>query len=231
MRQTNQPAEHCASYYAATAIENTDYPVLQGAQTADICVVGAGFTGIATALTLAERGYSVIVVEANRIGWGASGRNGGQLICGISGESKLARQYGSGIVDLLWEMRWRGNDIVHDRVAKYDIPCDLKNGYIDVAIKSRHLHDLEEGFREYAAPQVSVRIPAHGPGRDSACYRYEGLHRWAHQYAQRSSASAQPVHRRGACGRWSSVCESSSSHRLRKSGTAKSPGSSRHPVM
>ncbi len=146
MRRTNQPAEHCASYYAATAIEKTNYPVLQGAQTADICIVGAGFTGIVTALMLAERGYSVIVVEANRIGWGASGRNGGQLICGISGESKLARQYGTGVVDLLWEMRWRGNDIVYDCVAKYDIPCDLKNGYIDAAIKPRHLRELEKDF-------------------------------------------------------------------------------------
>jgi len=101
MQQTNKTEEHCASYYAATVAENTDYPLLQGAHTADICIVGAGFTGIATALTLAERGYSVIVLEANRVGWGASGRNGGQLICGISGESKLARHYGDGVVDLL----------------------------------------------------------------------------------------------------------------------------------
>jgi len=143
----DQFTEHCGSYYAATAVEKTAYPVLQGAHSTDICIVGAGFTGIATALTLAERGFSVMVLEANRVGWGASGRNGGQLICGISGESKLARQYGEGIVDQLWEMRWRGNDIVHDRVAKYDIPCDLKSGYIDVALKPRHMRDLEEDFQ------------------------------------------------------------------------------------
>jgi glycine/D-amino acid oxidase-like deaminating enzyme len=143
MRQANQKAEHCS---AATAIEKTAYPVLQGAQAADICIVGAGFTGIAAALTLAERGYSVIVLDANRVGWGASGRNGGQLIGGISGEIKLARQYGSGVEDLLWEMRWRGNDIVHDRVAKYDISCDLKNGYFEAAIKPRHMRDLEKDF-------------------------------------------------------------------------------------
>jgi glycine/D-amino acid oxidase-like deaminating enzyme len=146
MRQANQKAEHCSSYYAATAIEKTAYPVLQGAQAADICIVGAGFTGIAAALTLAERGYSVIVLDANRVGWGASGRNGGQLIGGISGEIKLARQYGSGVEDLLWEMRWRGNDIVHDRVAKYDISCDLKIGYFEAAIKPRHMRDLEKDF-------------------------------------------------------------------------------------
>ena len=58
-----QPAEHVASYYAATANRQTDYPILQGTESADICIVGAGFTGVATALTLAERGYSVAVVE------------------------------------------------------------------------------------------------------------------------------------------------------------------------
>jgi glycine/D-amino acid oxidase-like deaminating enzyme len=134
--------EHCRSYYAASALRRTDYPVLQGRQTADVCVVGAGFTGIATALTLAERGYRVAVVEANRVGWGASGRNGGQLIGGISGEARLARHHGPEIADLLWDLHWRGHDIVYDRVARYDIPCDLKSGYIDVAIKQRHMEAL-----------------------------------------------------------------------------------------
>ena len=70
MQAVNQKQEHTNSYYAATANEATDYPPLAGAEEADVCVVGAGFTGIATALTLAERGYSVAVVEANRVGWG-----------------------------------------------------------------------------------------------------------------------------------------------------------------
>ncbi|MDE0002952.1 MAG: FAD-dependent oxidoreductase, partial [Rhodospirillaceae bacterium] len=68
-----QKQEHTGSYYAASVNEVTDYPVLTGAVAADVCVVGAGFTGVATALTLAERGYSVALVEANRVGWGASG--------------------------------------------------------------------------------------------------------------------------------------------------------------
>ncbi|MGB5690152.1 MAG: FAD-binding oxidoreductase, partial [Woeseiaceae bacterium] len=77
MRQSNQKQEHTNSYYAASVNEVTNYPILKGARSADICVVGAGFTGVATALTLAERGYSVALVEGNRVGWGASGRNGG----------------------------------------------------------------------------------------------------------------------------------------------------------
>jgi glycine/D-amino acid oxidase-like deaminating enzyme len=151
MQAKNQAQEHCASYYAATANEQTDYPVLQGNETSDICVVGGGFTGIATALTLAEKGYSVAVVEANRVGWGASGRNGGQIIGGISGESKLLRRYGDGIADMLWDMHWRGNDIIHERVKRYGIACDLKDGYIEVAIKRRHLDDLQEQYEEYQA--------------------------------------------------------------------------------
>ncbi|UCG72724.1 MAG: FAD-binding oxidoreductase [Chromatiales bacterium] len=125
--------------------------MLQGRATADICVVGAGFTGVATALTLAERGHSVAVVEANRVGWGASGRNGGQVIGGISGESRLARRYGNDVAQALREMRWRGNDIISERVDKYVIACDLKPGYIDVAIKPRHMEALREQFDEYSA--------------------------------------------------------------------------------
>ena len=88
---------------------------------ADVCVVGAGFTGVATALTLAERGYSVAVVEANRVGWGASGRNGGQLINGISGLAKIQKRHGDSVADMLWQLKWRGNDIVYERVEKYAI--------------------------------------------------------------------------------------------------------------
>ena len=140
--------EHCRSYYAATVSHRTDYPALEGANATDVCIVGAGFTGISTALTLAERGYKVAVVEANRVGWGASGRNGGQLIGGLSGEPRLVQHHGREIADLIWGLGWRGHDIVHERVARYDIPCDLKDGYLDVAIKPRHMTDLREYYEE-----------------------------------------------------------------------------------
>lgn len=134
--------EHTGSYYAATANETADFPRLKGDIRTDVCVIGAGFTGVATALTLAERSYSVCVLEANRIGWGASGRNGGQMIGGISGEKKIVES-NPALEDLLWDMRWRGHEIIRDRVAQYDIDCDLKAGYVDVAIKPRHVADLE----------------------------------------------------------------------------------------
>ena len=143
-----QKQEHTNSYYAATANERTDYPALEGGNSADVCVVGGGFTGIATALTLAERGYSVAVVEANRVGWGASGRNGGQLISGISGLHKIEKKYGAGISDMLWDLRWRGNDIVYERVEKYGIECDLKSGFVETALKPLHLRYIEEYAEE-----------------------------------------------------------------------------------
>lgn len=138
-----QPQEHTRSWYAATVNEVTAYPELRGSHEADVCVVGAGFTGVATALTLAERGYSVALVEANRVGWGATGRNGGQLINGISGLARIARKHGSGIADMLWELRWRGHAIVRERVAKYAIDCDLKDGWLEAAVKPRHFRALE----------------------------------------------------------------------------------------
>ncbi len=80
------------------------------------------------------------------MGWGASGRNGGQLIGGISGERRLSSQLGPERSELMAVLRWRGNDIVRERVARYGIDCDLKDGYIDVAIKARHMRELRESY-------------------------------------------------------------------------------------
>lgn len=151
---------HTESYYAATLNDVTDYPVLAGEQVADVCVIGAGFTGISTALCLAERGYDVHVVEANRVGWGASGRNGGQMIGGIAGEQRIAKHHGAAIDALIHELRWAGHAIIRDRVDRYRIQCDLKYGYVDVAIRDRHLREFDREhrrLREQAFPH-EVRL-------------------------------------------------------------------------
>jgi glycine/D-amino acid oxidase-like deaminating enzyme len=141
-----QPQAHTDSYYAATVNDVTDYAPLTGRQTADVCVIGAGFTGISTALHLAERGYNVHVVEANKVGWGASGRNGGQIIGGISGEKAIAKRLGKDIEEIFGTLRWAGHEIIRDRVQAHGIQCDLKFGYLDVAIKERHLRDIEADY-------------------------------------------------------------------------------------
>ena len=80
LRPLQENREHVASYYAATLGEHQTYPALTERIDTDVCVIGGGFSGISTALHLAERGYRVVVLEGSRIGWGATGRNGGQLI-------------------------------------------------------------------------------------------------------------------------------------------------------
>jgi gamma-glutamylputrescine oxidase len=144
----NSAAPHCRSYYAATRNDMTEYPPLLGDVRSDVCVIGAGFTGIATALTLAERGYSVTVLEQHRVGWGASGRNGGQLIGGMTGEARLEKFWGDSGGDALFEIGFLGHDIIARRVQQYGIDCDLKYGYMDVAVRPRHLAEQKQWYAE-----------------------------------------------------------------------------------
>jgi len=137
------------SYYQASRNDHTTYPALKGEATADICVIGGGFTGVSSALRLAEKGYSVTLLEAQTIGYGASGRNGGQLIRGISGTDALKKQFGPEIDSFINRLRWRGNEIVEETISKYDIDCDLKHGFMDCAFKDRQMRDLEEDLEYY----------------------------------------------------------------------------------
>ena len=143
-----EPKEHCPSYYAATANQQLEFPSLKGDKIADVCIIGGGFTGVATALTLAERGFKVTVVEQHKIAWGASGRNGGQLIGGISGEEKMLKEHGDGFAEELFNLGYLGHKIIEERIKKYAIDCDYKKGYMDVAVKKRHLKTLNE-MQEY----------------------------------------------------------------------------------
>jgi gamma-glutamylputrescine oxidase len=138
--------EHVKSYYAATRNDFTTYAELEGEHETDICIIGGGFTGVACALTMAERGHKVTLLEQNRISWGASGRNGGQLIHGIGGTRYLARSLSN---EKIWSMHYRGNDIIKERVEKYNIDCDLRPGYIEVALKQSHMDGLKEDYQEH----------------------------------------------------------------------------------
>lgn len=140
------PAERCASYYNATIDQESDYPALEGDIRVDVAIVGGGFTGVATALELSEKGYKVALIEANKIAWGATGRNGGQVTGSLSGDvamtKQLRRQIGNEAEDYVWNMRWRGHDIIKNRVAKYGIDCDLKFGHIQTAYQPKHMQEL-----------------------------------------------------------------------------------------
>ena len=142
-----QRIQHTASYYAASSLPQPDHPVLQGEHVADVCVVGGGFSGLNTALELAERGMSVVLLEAHKIGWGASGRNGGQLIRGIGhGLEQFEGIIGKDGVRQMKLMGLEAVEIVRQRVERFNIACDLTWGYCDLANKPRDL----EGFAEEA---------------------------------------------------------------------------------
>ena len=142
-----QRSQHTTSYYAASSLPQPDHPVLQGERVADVCVVGGGFSGLNTALELAERGMSVILLEAHKIGWGASGRNGGQLIRGVGhGLEQFEGIIGKDGVRQMKLMGLEAVEIVRQRVERFNIDCDLTWGYCDLANKPRDL----EGFAQEA---------------------------------------------------------------------------------
>jgi gamma-glutamylputrescine oxidase len=146
---------HVNSWYAATVTRRTDYPVLSGEQRCDVAVVGAGYTGLSTALFLAERGYDVIVLEACKVGWGASGRNGGQLIDGFVDIEKIEKRLGIAAADTAWRMGIECRQIVIDRIEQYGIDCDLKFGYLDVALNQRDL----DNFRSEIERKTRLNYP------------------------------------------------------------------------
>lgn len=147
--------QHAPSYYAATANWQTDYPELEGAIKADVAIVGGGFSGVATAVELSERGYKVVLLESNRIGWGASGRNGGQIIGGYGQNPGAFRStIGSEGVDIVEGMGVECVDIIKQRIEKYNIDCDLKWGYCEVGLKKRHL----KSYQQWAEDDPAMRL-------------------------------------------------------------------------
>ncbi len=135
--------DHAPSFYAATANPFPHQPALAGEVSADVVVVGGGYTGLSAALHAAEAGFSVVLVEANRIGWGASGRNGGQMIPGMRwGIVELAEQFGDEQARRLVSVANEAGDRVRARIAKHAIECDLRQGHFQAAAKQSHLYAM-----------------------------------------------------------------------------------------
>lgn len=129
---------HVASYYAASASPGPGRSSLEGKMCCDVCVVGAGFTGISSALHLAEKGHKVAVLEAAGVGFGASGRNGGQIVNGYSRDMDVIEsRYGVDTARALGDMAFEGNRIIRERIARYAIDCDLKQGNLFAACNAK----------------------------------------------------------------------------------------------
>lgn len=137
--------EHVASYYAHSANAAPDRPPLSETVETDICVVGAGYTGLSAAITLAEKGYKVVVLEGAKVGWGASGRNGGQIVNGLNASlQSINKRFGPDTATFVASVVQEGGEIIRDRVKRYNIDCDLKDNNIFVALNAKHMQGLEE---------------------------------------------------------------------------------------
>ena len=127
------------SYYAATALPVPAQPALVGEATCDVCIIGGGYTGLSSALHLAERGYDVVLLEAQRLGWGASGRNGGHLGSGQrKDQDALEEAYGRSLARVMWDMAEEAKQLSKDLIAKHAIACDYMPGTMNAAIKPDH---------------------------------------------------------------------------------------------
>ena len=138
-----QNQAHVDSWYAATANLKLDLPPLEGAADTDVCVIGGGYTGLSTAIHLRRLGYSVTVLEANKIGWGASGRNGGHVGTGQRlDQEQLEKWLGLDQAKALWQLGLEAVDTVCGLIEQHNIDCELKRGNLHVASKAGDIASL-----------------------------------------------------------------------------------------
>ncbi|MEI2265584.1 NAD(P)/FAD-dependent oxidoreductase [Erwinia sp. CGal63] len=152
--------EHTQSYYAASANAYTPFPALEESLSCDVCIIGAGYTGLSSALHLAENGYKVVVLEAAKVGFGASGRNGGQVVNSYSRDvDVIERSYGAEAARMLGSMMFEGGDIIRERIKRYNIACDYRPGGLFVALNARQFATLEEqkqNWERYGNDQLEL---------------------------------------------------------------------------
>lgn len=141
-----------ASWYLDTVrVQLGPAPALTGNQRADVCVVGGGITGCSAALHLAQRGYRVKLLEARRIGWGASGRAGGHVQPGLGTDMEaVAAGLGPDDARRVWGITLEAMDLLESLVDEHRIPCDLQHGYVHAAVRPRHLRYYRELQRRLA---------------------------------------------------------------------------------
>jgi gamma-glutamylputrescine oxidase len=189
------------SYYAATANAFEAKPATDAAYDVDVVVVGGGFTGLSAALSCAEKGYRVTLVEAETIGYGASGRNGGQLIPGLRWSmTEIDASFGRERAKAIFDLAWSARDRVWDRIAQLGIDCDLKPGHFEAAYKSKHFDDMQREAAFLSSQfgyETEVVAPAHlsdhinGGGYHGGIYDRQGGHFHPLNYALGLAKAAQ----------------------------------------
>lgn len=173
------PIEHVASYYAATGLAQPARPPLRGTVEADICIVGAGYTGLNAGLYLAEHGYRVVVLEAAKVGWGASGRNGGQIVHSYSRDiDVIEARYGTEVARPLAAMAFEGAAVLRDNVARHRIDCHLRDGGVFAALnrqQGRHLKGQKALWERHGHPGLDLIEDRDAMQRIVASERYHAL--------------------------------------------------------
>jgi gamma-glutamylputrescine oxidase len=144
-------AAYIRSWYSQSCPEPVPLAALHGALQADVAILGAGLTGLCTAIELAQAGFKVVVLESKRIGWGASGRSGGQAIFGYGcDQSKITAELGLATSRELFKWSIEGLDLIQQRCAQFNIDCDWQNCHAHVPIKPRHITELKHWQQDLA---------------------------------------------------------------------------------
>ena len=178
-----------SSYYEASVNRPAPEPALQGSVQADVLVVGGGFAGLSAALELAQRGMSVVLLEADRVGSGASGRNGGQAIVGFaSGQGPFDEQLGAERSQKAWDMSVQAVNLIEQRVAAHAIDCDWQRGYTYVA-DSRHKADaLRAEFADHQRRGVACEW-----AEGAEAQRLIGSKRYMAAFHEKTSGHLHPL--------------------------------------
>ncbi|WP_374353654.1 NAD(P)/FAD-dependent oxidoreductase [Chitinimonas sp.] len=193
---------HIDSYYVASTASIPDWPALKGNTEADVCVIGGGLAGISTALNLAERGMSVVLLEGSKLGHAASGRNGGQVINGYACDIDTLRQaLGDDAAKAAWDMSLEAIDIIDERVRRHVIDCDWQRGHVVAAVKAKKFDELaswkEEaesryGYHHYQLwDQATLRQHLASPRYAGGLYDSQGGHIHPLKYALGLAQAAQ----------------------------------------
>ena len=160
----DEPGVYPDSWYHHSANPHESYPQLHDDINADVCIIGGGYTGLSTALHLAKSGVSCVLLEANRVGWGASGRNGGQVGSGFNKSQQwLEKQLGKKSASALWNLSLESIKLVEQLVVDHNIDCDLSPNILYPTHSSRELKeiisDTEHMRSHYGADQLEIIGP------------------------------------------------------------------------
>lgn len=140
------------SYYAATAVRGAAYSALESDASCDVAIVGGGLAGLSAAIELTQRGHTVRLLEAREVGFGASGRNGGQAIHGLACDiSEIEAQLGAAEARRVFDMSVEALDLIRARCRQFGIEADWQDGYLGVAVNERKARELRAGAEHLAA--------------------------------------------------------------------------------